>query len=72
MCLGNMTEIPEHVATTYLLLQLQPLPIKSLLGLLPSLPKKSSFEFVRRPISQCIYQTLKSLHLSITDLDSSG
>lgn len=68
-----MIEIPqEHVARTHLLLQLQPLPIEGLLGLLPSLSKKSSFEFVSRSISQCVYEALESLHLGVTDFDSSG
>lgn len=68
----QMIERPYDRAGTDLLLQLQPLPIESLLGLLPSFSEKSSFEFVSRSISQCVHQALESLHLGVADLDRSG
>lgn len=67
-----MIAVPCEHARTYLLLQLQPLPIESLLGFLPSFSKKSSFEFVCRSVSQRVDEALQPLHLSIADLDGSS
>lgn len=67
-----MIAVAHERARTHLLLQLQPLPIESLLGFLASLSKKSGFEFVCRSVPQGVDEALEPLHLGVADLDGSS
>lgn len=63
----------RHVqAATYLLLQLEPLPVEGPPGLLASLSEESVLQLVGGSVPQRRHQALKPHHLCVSDLYGPG
>lgn len=64
----------RHVqhAATYLLLQLEPLPVEGPPGLLASLSEESVLQLVGGSVPQRRHQALQPHHLRVSDLDGPG